>query len=197
MKVLGWILFLNHLLGWHLMPLRPNRHPFSKRLTWLRPLSFRHYTSAKGWQAPAVHRSMTFWRKTGQEWIHPRDPTWIMNSCLYEILGLYLCRPHKWIQTYHSLNKPLACCILLSVNWIFHWSQDRLCFSTSTGAFQSWILNHFKTIPGGQEGLQPLIPSQKVDFGPIFTSQHTFPEGRLFSPNPSSVDWASHASQQS
>ena len=34
------------------------------------------------------------------------------------------------------------------MNWIFHWSQDRLCFS-STGAFQSWILNHFKTIPGG------------------------------------------------
>ena len=51
-----------------------------------------------------------------------RYPTWIMKSCLYEILGLYVYSPHKWIHI-----PPLF---------------------LSTGAFQSWILNHFKTIPG-------------------------------------------------
>ena len=52
-----------------------------------------------------------------------RYPTWIMKSCLYEILGLYVYSPHKWIH----------------IPPVF----------LSTGAFQSWILNHFKTIPGG------------------------------------------------
>ena len=139
-------------------------------------LSFRHYTSAKVGRLQRFIDQWLFGERLAKNEYTPeiQHESWTMNS-LYEILGLYLYEPHKWVQVDHTLNKRLLCLALCELNL----SLDRLCFSESTGAFQSRILNHFKTIPGGSS---TSIPAQKGGFlGGIFNLNSTLvPEGWAF-----------------